>query len=141
MNCAATSRALFYGESPAVSTMARQVRAISAALMALQPETWAALQRTEEMIALLKAASELRATAAAMSGVGDPAGSSAAPSCPVARLREGLREHRRRLRFLAENLQFTDRGARELLSEILLFDRWMGAHVARCPECRPGGAQ
>ncbi len=131
------SRALFFGEPPAVATvrtLAYLIRGVSVALMGLAPEAWIALQQTESMQALLASVGELRATTAAMSEARDI--TAAAPTCLLATTHDALREYRRRLQFLAANLRFTDCGSRELLAEILNFDRWQAVHRSRCQECR-----
>lgn len=145
-NRAAISRAVFFGErgesqpepSPldTVEMAANLVRELSAFLMLLSPETWAAVHDTEQVQELAAAVDELKITAAAMRGDPPRNGTS---TCLPAQVRDALRTYRRRLQFLAVNLRFTDPGARELLAEILHFDRWQAAHLLRCPAC--GGAR
>lgn len=139
--------ALFFGElsqsqqrdrSPldTVEMTSSLVRELSASLMLLAPETWAAVHESEQLSELAAAGDELKVTVAAMRG--DPPSAGTA-TCLPAQVRDVLRQYRRRQQFAAANLRFTDPGARDLLSEILNFDRWQAAHLLRCQAC--GGAK
>ncbi|HET7216356.1 MAG TPA: hypothetical protein VFL79_22400 [Terriglobia bacterium] len=144
-NQAAISRALFFGErgesqpgrSPldTVEMAANLVRELSAFLMLLSPETWAVVHDTEQVQELASAVDELKVTVAAMRGEAAGDGTS---TCLPSQVRHALRTYRRRLQFLAVNIQLSDPGARELLTEVLSFDRWYAAHLQRCQDCRQG---
>jgi|SRR5690348_8023080 len=135
-NSSTAAEALFYGEL-SIEDAASRVRAISEALMALAGETWAAIRGSGSLGELTTAVAELSSTVRAMH-LDDPRGGAQPTStCLVAGVREGLREYRRRLAFVGANAPL-DRHSRGLLSELLGFDRWFGAHLERCQECRQG---